>query len=329
MPIVTRLTEQLGIDHPVLSAPMAFAAGGKLAAAVSRAGGLGMIGGGYGDADWLEAQFREAGNAEVGCGFITWSLRQQPDLLDAALAHRPSAVFLSFGDAAPFAARIKDAGAQLIMQVQRRRDAEDALALEPDILVAQGAEAGGHGETRATMTLVPELADLIAERAPATLLCAAGGIADGRGLAAALMLGADGVVVGSRFWAADEALVHDNHQAAATEASGDDTIRQSVSDIARGLDWPERFNIRVVRNRFIDQWLGREDEMRAAGERLRADYARAVVRGDADTAPAIAGEAVALIDEVRSAEVILTDIIDGAKAQLAKGGNLVRPGAQA
>ncbi|HWB44397.1 MAG TPA: nitronate monooxygenase, partial [Hyphomicrobiaceae bacterium] len=183
--IRTRLTERFGLIHPIVSAPMAFAAGGRLAAAVSNAGGLGLIGGGYGDDAWLEEQFRAAGNARVGCGFITWSLRRQPHLLDAALAHNPVALFLSFDDPAPFARRIKDAGAALICQVQTRRGAEIALDQGADVVVAQGAEAGGHAGSRATLTLVPEAADLIAARAPATLLCAAGGIADGRGLAAA------------------------------------------------------------------------------------------------------------------------------------------------
>ena len=85
MPLRTRLTERFGLEHPILSAPMAFVAGGALAAAVSRAGGLGLIGGGYGDGDWLGAQFAAAGNQEVGCGFITWSLALQPHLLTRAL----------------------------------------------------------------------------------------------------------------------------------------------------------------------------------------------------------------------------------------------------
>jgi hypothetical protein len=105
------LTERLGIAHPVISAPMAFAAGGRLAAAVSNAGGLGPIGGGCGDRAWVEAQFREAGNARIGYGFITGSLKGQPHVLDAVLEHNPAAVFRSFDDPAMFACQIKDAGA--------------------------------------------------------------------------------------------------------------------------------------------------------------------------------------------------------------------------
>lgn len=101
--LATRLTERLGIAHPILSAPMALAGGGALAAAVTRAGGLGLIGGGYGDAGWIEQQFTAAGNTQVGCGFITWSMARKPELLTQALSHKPAALMLSFGDPRPFA----------------------------------------------------------------------------------------------------------------------------------------------------------------------------------------------------------------------------------
>ena len=125
MRLGTRLTERFGIDHPILSAPMAFAAGGALAAAVSRAGGLGLIGGGYGDADWLEREFAAAGNARVGCGFITWSLARRPELLHRALAHAPAALMLSFGDPRPFAPAIEAAGSFLVCQVQTLAQARE------------------------------------------------------------------------------------------------------------------------------------------------------------------------------------------------------------
>src|SRR6185503_14728792 len=110
MDIHTRLTESLGITVPILSAPMGFVAGGKLAAAVTAAGGLGIIGGGYGDADWLDREFAAAGNSRVGCGFITWSLAKRPELLDQVLARSPAALMLSFGSPAPFAASIRQSG---------------------------------------------------------------------------------------------------------------------------------------------------------------------------------------------------------------------------
>jgi nitronate monooxygenase len=129
-------------------------------------------------------------------------------LLDLVLNHAPAAVMLSFGSPKPFASRIKDAGAKLICQIQCLEHAREAVLAGADVIVAQGAEAGGHGLNRATLTLVPEIASYRATAAPTTVLVAAGGIADGRGLAAALMLGAEGVLIGSRFWASTEALVN-------------------------------------------------------------------------------------------------------------------------
>jgi len=137
------LTERLGIRHPALLAPMGGIAGGRLAAAVSDAGGLGLIGGGRGDAEWLEREFTAAGNQRVGCGFITWGLAKQPELLDRALTHAPVAIMLSFGDASPFFARIKSAGVPVICQVQSLAQARQVLQQGADIIVAQGSEAGG------------------------------------------------------------------------------------------------------------------------------------------------------------------------------------------
>lgn len=310
--IETRLTQRLKIKHPIIQAPMAFAAGGRLASAVTRAGGLGLIGGGYGDAAWIEEQFREAGNERVGGGFITWSLARAPHLLTDMLAHKPAAVFLSFGDPAPFAQAIKASGALLICQVQSRSDCMTGLEAGADVIVAQGTEAGGHGARRATLTLVPEIADLLAREAPETLLCAAGGIADGRGLAAALALGADGVVVGTRFWAAVEALVHPNVQDAGIKATGDDTVRTSVTDIVRGKDWPSPFDIRVVRNSFIDQWHGQEAELSAALDNEIVRFDQAAKAGDPTVAAVIAGEALGLIDSIEPAETIISRMVQEA-----------------
>src|SRR5215475_8762221 len=171
-----RVTELLGIEHPILLAPMDVVASGKLASAVSAAGGLGLIGGGYGDADWLRCEFDAAGNTRVGCGFITWSLAKQPELLTLALHRRPAAVMLSFGDVAPFAALIRESGSKLICQVQSLAQAKEAAACGADVIVAQGTEAGGHGASRGTITLVPEIVDAL----PNIPVVAAGGIADGR-----------------------------------------------------------------------------------------------------------------------------------------------------
>lgn len=319
MSISTRLTKLLSIKHPVIQAPMDVIAGGQLAAAVSSAGGLGMLGGGYSDDNaWFERELAAAGNQSIGCGFITWSLRKRPELLDMVIAHRPRAIFLSFDDPEPFAARIKAAGIAVLCQLQTRADAERALDCGVDIVVAQGTEAGGHGGSRATLTLVPEIADLIAKRAPQTLLCAAGGIADGRGLAAALMLGADGVVVGTRFWASKEALVNPGLHAAALAANGDDTVRQSVLDIVRQRDWPARYTGRVLKSPFVSEWMGRETELREARDQQVARYSAASKAGDASVAATIVGEAVGLINSIEPAGVILESMVSQAESLLAR-----------
>ncbi len=325
MRLQTRLTEFLGIAHPILGAPMAFAAGGKLAAAVSAAGGLGLIGGGYGDPDWVEREFAAAGNARVGCGFIGWSIAERPEALERALAHAPAAVMVSFADPARFAGAIKRAGSALICQVQTMDHARAALDAGADIVVAQGTEAGGHGGNRATFTLVPEVADLLAGRSPDTLLVAAGGVADGRGLAAALMLGADGVLVGSRFWASPEAAVHANHHDAALAANGDGTIRQRATDIARLLDWPAEFTGRVLRNDFTERWHGREDELRVQAERLNPAYMAGVAAGDPDNVGVWVGEATGMIHAIAPAGEIVAGMVAQAAALLSRRGpGLVR-----
>lgn len=319
----TRLTERLGLRHPIISAPMAFAAGGRLAAAVSTAGGLGLIGGGYGDADWLTQEFRAAGNQPVGCGFITWSLKRQPSLLDLALGNNPKAILLSFGDPEPLAERVKQRGVTLICQVQTRRDAERALACGADVIVAQGAEAGGHGDRRATLTLVPEIADLIAKERPETILCAAGGIGDGRGLAAALILGADGVLVGSRLWASEEANVSEGMHAAALKATGDDTIRSQTMDLARKLPWPQRYSARVLKNQFIERWHGHETELVAVADEEAAKYRLAWAEGDPDRSNTFVGEVVGLIRSIEPVAQIIERMTSEAEALLRSKPNQV------
>lgn len=319
MILETRLTRRLGLAAPIISAPMAFAAGGRLASAVSAAGGLGLIGGGYGDEAWLREQFDMVPRRSVGCGFITWSLLKQPHLLDLALENEPRAICLSFGNPEPFASRIKSTRSLLICQVQTRRDAEKAIDCQADIVVAQGSEAGGHGERRATFSLVPEVADLIAAKAPETLLCAAGGVADGRGLAAALMLGADGALVGSRLWASAEANVGPRMHAAALSANGDDTIRTRLMDMARRLDWPERYTARVLMNTFIERWQGREAELLSVAEAEAVKYREAWANDDPEGSNTFVGEAVGLIDDIPPVREIISDMVNGAAARLSAG----------
>jgi len=315
-----RLTRSLDVKHPIVSAPMAFAGGGALAAAVSRAGGLGLIGGGYGDPAWIEEQFAAAGKARVGIGFITWSLRKSPSLLTDALKHRPAAVMLSFGDPRPFVDEIRGAGAKLICQCQNMEHVEDALDVRADVVVAQGAEAGGHGALRGTLSFVPEAADFLARHAPDTLLLAAGGIADGRGLAAALVLGADGVLVGTRLWAAKEALVKPGHHQAIVETKGDGTLRTRVADIARQIPWPRGFTARIRRNAFTDRWHGREEQLEQNVAVEGPRYRQAFAEGDPDNTAVWFGEAAGLIEAIEPAAVIVERMVSEAADRLRRHG---------
>lgn len=314
--IQTRLTKLFGVQHPILSAPMALASGGALAAAVTQAGGLGFIGGGYGDADWITQAFDDAGGARVGCGFITWKLAENREVLTRVLERKPAALFLSFGDPASFVDEIATAGVPLICQVQSLRDAQHAADVGADVIVAQGAEAGGHGEKRATMTLVPEVADWLTVNAADVLLLAAGGIADGRGLAASLMLGADGVLVGSRLWASDESLAHPKMISAAIDATGDQTIRSTVMDMARGLGWPDRYTARVLQNAFTDRWHGDLDGLLANATAEAAKWAAAWQSGDTEVANTFVGEAAGLIHARIPAGQIINEMMAEAAALL-------------
>lgn len=324
MPIHTRLTARFELRHPIVLAPMALVSGGALASAVTGAGGLGMIGGGYGDEAWLRRELAAAGNQRVGCGFITWSLAQQPHLLDLALEHKPAAVMLSFGDPAPFAAKVKAAGIPLICQVQTLSHACEALAAGADILVAQGTEAGGHGATRGTIALVPAVVDLVSRNAPEALVLAAGGLADGRGLAAALALGADGVLVGTRFYAAAESLAPDAVKRRITEIGGDDTLRTSVFDIVREKDWPKPFTIRGARNALTAQWQGREGDLAARGKAEVERYNDAVMAQDLDIMGVFTGEGADLIADVAPAATLLERMTGEAEAALKRAASLIR-----
>ncbi|QSQ14575.1 NAD(P)H-dependent flavin oxidoreductase [Myxococcus landrumensis] len=302
----TRFTERFQLKYPIACAPMALVSGGLLAGAVSRAGGLGLIGGGYGDTEWIAREHALAGDANVGGGLITWMVDKHPDVLDVALSHKPWVFMLSFGDPRPYSPKIKDSCAALFCQVQRLSQLELALEAGADVIVAQSSEAGGHGmNNRATITLIPEIADILAARAPNTLLLAAGGIADGRGLAAALVLGADGVLVGSRLWASRESLAHVASKEMAVRLTGDDTDRSIVFDILRGLTWPEGYSFRALKNTMTERWSGREEELLAVVEEERVKYQAALAAADYSIGHSTAGQAVGLIRDIPTAAEVL------------------------
>ena len=319
---MNRLIEKFGLRIPLVSAPMALASGGELAASCAQSGILGLVGGGYGDRDWVEreysaavAQIGDDQNAlkRLGCGFISWKMVEDSTALDWLLDHhKPSAVMLSFGDPRPFAKRITDANIDLICQIHSLDDLPVAVEAGASIIVAQGTEAGGHGARqdlgRGTFSFVPEVADWLHQHVPATLLLAAGGVGDGRGIAAALTLGADGALMGSRFWAAMESLADEKAKSVAAAASGDQTARSSIFDILRRKNWPEQFDFRALQNELFQKWLGREDQLRSNPDAARREYEDGLDQRDFSKAHIAVGESAGMIRDVKSVSELVDEL---------------------
>jgi nitronate monooxygenase len=305
--IRTRFTELFNLDHPLMVAPMAMHSGGTLAAAVSAAGAMGSFGGIHASQPpaWVTAQadlVRQRTDRPFAIGFITPFLTFAEGHFAAAIEARPDAIALSFDDPAPWATRIKDAGLRLICQVQSFGDAARAVDAGADVLVAQGNEAGGH---TGTMGMLPLLTGL-AEAHPDVPLLAAGGIANGRTLAAALVAGADGAWLGTAFLATPEAIeIDDDHRAAIVASDGGDTVFTRAYDITSGLPWPSAIGERVQRDAFTDEWAGRDEELRAR----RADVTP-------PSRPALYGQSARFVDAVRPAAEVVERIIADADAVL-------------
>jgi nitronate monooxygenase len=316
MALHTAFTDRFGLQHPIALAPMGGSAGGTLAAAVSEGGGLGLVGGGRQDQDWLDRELAIAAASTTrpwGVGFQCWSA--EVTAVERALALRPAAVMLSFGDPAPFIPAIRAAGVALIIQVTDLSEATEAIDAGADVIVAQGTDAGGHSgrQGRSTFSFVPVIADLAA---PVPVL-AAGGIADGRGVAAALALGAAGALIGTRLLVTAEALVDPSVTKAIIEGSGADTERSTVLDIARGAPWPSRYPARTLSHPYLDQWRGREDQL-AADDTAKQAYRQAIADGILPQDPVWASEAIDLITDLRSAAELVGALSAEAEATLAR-----------
>lgn len=318
MLLTTAVAQLLQVSHPILLAPMDLVSDARLASAVSAAGGFGILGGGYAEEHWLvrEMDLLAQSGLRYGVGFITWSMAKNRRLLDLTLERKPTAIMLSFGDVEPFAGCIKRSGALLICQVQSLALARQAVDSGADILIAQGTEAGGHGMSRGLISLVPEILDTIGNRVP---VVAAGGIADGRGMAAALMLGAAGILMGTRFYATQEAASLRAAKTLVVSATGDDTIRSIVFDISRRNIWPAPFTGRCLRNAHSDRWYGREIELLRHQDDEAVKYAEARQAGNFDIAAVIAGEACGLIHDIPTAREVIEDVVREAAALLSNG----------
>lgn len=312
----TRLTEAWGLRYPLIQAPMWGAGGGALAAAVSAAGGLGMLGvGSTAAAGWVEEEAERARAAgRFGIGLMAWALERRPELLEAALAARPFAVAISFGDPAPYVARVHAAGAHILCQVQDGASARRALAAGVDALVAQGTEAGGHTGSVGTLPLLQVVLDL-GDRAGVPVL-AAGGIGSGRGIAGVLAMGAAGAWLGTRFAATTEALGTDRAKAAIVRASEAETVHTHVFDIVQGLPWPATFPGRALANNFTARWHGREDDLIVGLPDVRAAFDAARARGDVAETHVYAGQAAGLIDEVLPAAALVERLMAEAESVL-------------
>lgn len=296
------LCRTLGIERPVLLAPMARIAGGRLTKAVSAAGGLGVLGGGYGNADWIAAEMEVVGDTRVGIGLITWNM-EDGAVASVLAAHSPAAVWLSFGDPVPHIPLIREAGAVVICQISTVDEAVTAVEAGADVIVAQGSEAGGHGRPgRSLFGLLPAISAAI----PDTPLVAAGGISNAAGFAAAQALGAAGVALGTAFYATEESSDIPAAKQRIVESRGDDTLHSVVYDLVRGPQWPEGYTGRSIRTTVTDTWAGREHQLVGeAREELVAQHARAAESGDLSIRVVWAGEGIDSISEVGRAEAVV------------------------
>jgi nitronate monooxygenase len=312
----TFLTESWGLRAPIIGAPMSPQAGGKLAAALANCGALGMLGlvqgrdaiaGLRADAD----EFRSlAGEARFGIGLSAWALALRPELLDAAIATKPFAICVSFGDPAPYAASIRGAGIELICQVQDRQSALLAETAGATLLVAQGTEAGGHTGGVGTLPLLQLVLDTVS-----VPVVAAGGIASGRGLAAVLAAGAQGAWLGTPFLAASEARNSERARERILAAGETDTLLTSVFDVGQGIPWPTQFRGRALKNSFTERWHGHEAEL-AQDAAAREGLRQAIEAQDYGTAHVYAGQAVGLVEQVEPAAEIVRRIHSEAEARL-------------
>ena len=312
----TFLTEAWGLRVPIIGAPMSPQAGPQLVAALAHCGALGMLGlvqradavrGLHADA----AEFRSlAGEGRFGVGLMAWALVARPELLDAALAVKPFAICISFGDPTPYAARIREAGIELVCQVQDRQSALLAEAAGATLLVAQGTEAGGHTGGVGTLPLLQIVLDTVS-----VPVVAAGGIATGRGLAAVLAAGAQGAWIGTPLLAAQEARNATLARERILAANETSTVLTSAFDVAQGIPWPAEFRGRALRNTFTDRWQGHEAEL-AQDAPAREGLQQALQAEDYSVAQIYAGQTVGLVERVEPAADIVRRLESGAEARL-------------
>jgi nitronate monooxygenase len=313
----TRLTRLLDIDHPIIQAGMGSVAGPELVAAVSEAGGLGTlatIGLPPAQVGALIARTRDLTGRPFALNLVTFETAPfRDENLDVALQEKAGIVTLSFGDFSPALRRFKDAGATVIVQVQDAAQARAAVAGHADAIIAQGSEAGGHTGRRGTLSFGAQVLD-IAEGTPVII---AGGVANGRGLAAALAMGADGVVMGTRFKLSEESTARPDHKEAIIASDGDDTIADLANDAAYPFTWPSNVVGRVIRTPFAERWAGHAGELRELASRYPEPLG---LLTDTALDPPVdlnwGGQSAAMMSAVRPAAEIVRDTVHQAEELL-------------
>ena len=314
----TRVCDLLGIEHPVALGGMGSVYSPPLVAAESNAGGFGAMGCHYLDADGVRAGIaavRERTNKPFALNFLLFDVNE--DGFAVALASRPAGIAFAWPrpeqDLKPYVVRAHDAGAKVTFMAGGVPEAVRAAEAGADIIIAQGSEGGGHVGWQGSLPLIPMVVDAVA---PLPVL-AAGGIADGRGLAAALALGADGVLLGTRFLATEESPLHPNFKQAIVDADGHDTLLSEIPDLAAGRVWPGAMS-RSRRNRFIERWAGREWALRQRQAEALASVQAARKIGDIDEAPLSMGQDAGLIHDIPKAGEIVTRMVAEAEQILSQ-----------
>lgn len=312
----TALTRLLGIDHPIIQAGMGADAGPELAAAVSGAGALGTLGSVATPPDRISANIRRCRDLTglpFALNLVTFDTAPfRDELLELALLERVSVVTLSFGDAARYVARFKHAGALVLVQVQDFPGAVRAIEAQADAVIVQGNEAGGHTGYRGTLSLAAQVLDIAGD----TPVVIAGGVATGRGLAAALAMGAAGVVMGTRFKATVEFAGTQAQKDAIVSSDGSDTTADLLLDIPATFTWPGNVIGRAMRNRFTAEWHGREEELRGLVASQPPAAFLQELAGDPATALNWAGEASGLVDAVLPAADVVRRTVEEAETLL-------------
>lgn len=311
----TILTEQWGLKYPILNAPMAGIAHGRLARAVSEAGGLGMLGIGKDTPEFIEREvaFIRQDNPAIkfGIGLLGWIIKAEPSIFEATRAARPFLVAISVGELMPYVEQLHSQGILVATQVHSREEALAAEAAGVDLIAAQGMEAGGH--TNKVVSSLPLLQVVLeAVRVPVLV---SGGVASARGMAAVLAAGAVGVWSGTAFLACPETSAVQAARERVLAATETDTVLTAVYDRANKLPWPERIPGRALRNDFTERWHGRENEL-VEDKAALAELGQAVAEKNYSIANIYAGEAVGLVNEARSAAEVVRALGNGAEELL-------------